>query len=224
MFFGSKTKNDKSVTWDEYLEIEDIQNGVVKLSNDRYRAYLEIFPIPLTHCSEQEMMAVYHGWRNFLVTLEQMIAIFIQSRQVDLDSVLKIQRENRERFIEQYGLSGKITEQFYIEQESFNLDLMDNRNLPIRRNIFIFIADHKKFGSINEATEYLHDRIEESEHRIKVFSRRKHLLDNAGVCDLLQAWANKKQSRYITGKEMYERGFHETFLVKGVPLHLAENI
>lgn len=205
----------KSISWPEYLELEDVQDGLVILSNGRYRKYLEIFPIPLTHCSEKEMRNVYFGWQDFLRTLEIEIALYIQSRQVDLEEVMKRQKENRFNFIRTYNASGSTTEAFLMEQEHFNRELLASRNLPVRRNFLVFPLDDPT-RSPEKANDFLSDRIEESLGRIQRFVRRYKRLETPEVYDILHAWCNKKQSKYISGVDLYEKGFHSLF-VRGVP-------
>lgn len=205
----------KSISWPEYLELEDIQDGLVILSDGRYRKYLEIFPIPLTHCSEKELRNVYLGWQDFLRTLEIEIALYIQSRQVDLEEVMKRQRENRFNFVRTYNASGSMTEAFLIEQEHFNRELLVSRNLPVRRNFLVFPLDDPT-RSPEKANDFLNDRIEESLGRIQRFVRRYKRLETPDVYDILHAWCNKKQSKYISGVDLYEKGFHSLF-VRGVP-------
>ncbi|MBR8660714.1 hypothetical protein [Brevibacillus sp. NL20B1] len=205
----------KSINWSEYLELEDVQDGLVILSNGRYRKYLEIFPIPLTHCSEKELRNVYLGWQDFLRTLEIEIALYIQSRQVDLEEVMKRQRENRINFVRTYNASGSMTEVFLMEQEHFNRELLVSRNLPVRRNFLVFPLEDPT-RSPEKANDFLNDRIEESLVRIQRFVRRYKRLETPDVYDILHAWCNKKQSKYISGNDLYEKGFHSLF-VKGVP-------
>jgi hypothetical protein len=205
----------KSISWPGYLELEDVQDGLVILSDGRYRKYLEIFPIPLTHCSEKELRNVYLGWQDFLRTLEIEIALYIQSRQVDLEEVMKRQRENRFNFVRTYNASGSMTEAFLIEQEHFNRELLVSRNLPVRRNFLVFPLDDPT-RSPEKANDFLNDRIEESLGRIQRFVRRYKRLETPDVYDILHAWCNKKQSKYISGNDLYEKGFHSLF-VRGVP-------
>lgn len=205
----------KSISWPGYLELEDVQDGLVILSDGRYRKYLEIFPIPLTHCSEKELRNVYLGWQDFLRTLEIEIALYIQSRQVDLEEVMKRQRENRINFVRTYNASGSMTEAFLMEQEHFNRELLGSRNLPVRRNFLVFPLDDPT-RSPEKANDFLDDRIEESLGRIQRFVRRYKRLETPDVYDILHAWCNKKQSKYISGVDLYEKGFHSLF-VRGVP-------
>lgn len=206
---GSKNE----INWDEYLGIEEIENGMLILKDGTYRKYLEIHPIPLTHCSEKELRNVYTGWHDFLNSLEAEIMLYIQSRQVDLEEVMKQQRENRINMIRKYNAAGTVTEEFLIEQEKFNLQLLESRNLPVRRNFFVYyLNDYSK--SIEQANDYLNDRIEESLHYIQRFVRRFDVLSTAGIYDVVHAWCNKRQSKYISGSDMYENGFANLF-VKG---------
>ncbi|WP_236406882.1 ubiquinone biosynthesis protein COQ9 [Microaerobacter geothermalis] len=176
------------------------------LKNGGYRKYVEIHPIPLTHCSEKEMKNVYFGWREFLNTLETDIMLYIQSRQVDLDAVMKEQKENRIAMIKKYNAQGSVTEEFLIHQENFNLELMESRNLPVRRNFLIFLLNDHSFN-FEKAEDFLTDRIEESFQYIHRFVRRYNVLKTPEVYDILHAWCNKTQSKYISGADMYEQGF-----------------
>lgn len=205
----------KHISWAEYLELEEVRDGLVILSGGRYRKYLEVFPIPLTHCSEKEMRNVYLGWQDFLRTLDIEIALYIQSRQVDLEEVMKKQRENRIHFVRTYNASGSMTEAFLMEQEHFNRELLASRNLPVRRNFFVFSL-YDPSRSPEKANDFLNDRMEESLVRIQRFVRRYKQLDTPDIYDILHAWCNKKQSKYITGADLYKKGFDNLF-VRGVP-------
>jgi hypothetical protein len=80
-----------------YLDIEEIHNGVVILKNGGMRMVLMVSAINFALKSEQEQNAIIYSFQGFLNSLSFSIQIVMQSRRLDLSAYLaKLKTKNKE--------------------------------------------------------------------------------------------------------------------------------
>lgn len=80
-----------------YLDIEEIHNGVVILKNGGMRMVLMVSAINFALKSEQEQNAIIYSFQGFLNSLSFSIQIVMQSRRLDLSAYLaKLKAKNKE--------------------------------------------------------------------------------------------------------------------------------
>ncbi len=79
-----------------YLDIEEIHNGVVILKNGGLRLVLMVSAINFSLKSEEEQNAIIYSFQGFLNSLAFPIQIVMQSRRLDLSSYLaKLKSKNK---------------------------------------------------------------------------------------------------------------------------------
>lgn len=79
-----------------YLDIEEIHNGVVILKNGGLRLVLMVSAINFSLKSEEEQNAIIYSFQGFLNSLSFPIQIVMQSRRLDLSSYLaKLKSKNK---------------------------------------------------------------------------------------------------------------------------------
>jgi len=87
-----------SLATQQFVNIESINNGVIKLKNGSYRKILMVGGINFDLKSAEEQEMITFAFQGFLNTIDFTIQFFIHSRKLNIDSYLKKveDRENQE--------------------------------------------------------------------------------------------------------------------------------
>ena len=82
----------------QFVEIEDIRNGVAILKNGSLRTILMVSGINFELKSEEEQNAISYAYQNFLNTLDFSIQLIIHSRKLNIENYLDklAERQNQE--------------------------------------------------------------------------------------------------------------------------------
>ena len=83
----------KESSTQEYLDIEEIHNGVIILKNASMRVVLMVSTVNFALKSEDEQNAIIYAYQNFLNSLPFPIQMVMQSRRIDLSGYLSKLRE-----------------------------------------------------------------------------------------------------------------------------------
>jgi len=118
------------LTTQQFLEIEDIREGILILKDKSLRGVLAVSSMNFVLKSEEEQKAIIYQFQNFLNSLDFPIQICIQSRKLNLtgyiekleelekkqkDELLKIQTRSYIDFIKNLLMEGSImTKNFYV--------------------------------------------------------------------------------------------------------------
>ncbi|TSC91475.1 MAG: hypothetical protein CEN92_255 [Candidatus Berkelbacteria bacterium Licking1014_96] len=93
---GSQSQVITAPSTQNYLDIEEIHNGVVILKNGGLRMVLMVSAINFSLKSEGEQNAIIYSFQGFLNSLAFPIQIVMQSRRLDLSSYLaKLKSKNK---------------------------------------------------------------------------------------------------------------------------------
>jgi len=118
------------LTTQQFLEIEDIREGILVLKDKSLRGVLLVSSLNFALKSEEEQNAIIYQFQNFLNSLDFPIQIYIQSRKLNItgyleklkeleekqkDELLKIQTREYRNFIESLLTEGSImSKNFYV--------------------------------------------------------------------------------------------------------------
>jgi len=118
------------VSTQQFLEIEDIREGVLVLKDKSLRGVLAVSSLNFALKSEEEQNAIIYQFQSFLNSLDFPIEIYIQSRRLNLtryleeletlekkqeNELLKIQTRSYIEFIKSLLAGGSImTKNFYV--------------------------------------------------------------------------------------------------------------
>ncbi len=82
----------------QFVEIEDIRNGVVILKNGSLRTILMVSGINFELKSEEEQNVISYAYQNFLNTLDFSVQLVIHSRKLNIENYLNklAERQNQE--------------------------------------------------------------------------------------------------------------------------------
>lgn len=118
------------LTTQQFLEIENIKEGVIILKDKSLRGIIAVSSLNFELKSEEEQNAIIYQFQNFLNSLEFPIQIYVQSRKLNLtgyieklkelenrqkDELLKIQTREYIKFIENLLTQGSVmSKSFYL--------------------------------------------------------------------------------------------------------------
>ena len=157
----------------QFVDIQEIRNGIVILKNGTYVSLLLISPVNLYLKSSDEQEATLSSFQSFLNTLDFHVQISVQSRRLDIRPYL---RSLEERLLEQKEELLKIQTQEYIEFiKTFSTEV----NVMVK-NFFVVVPytppalDTKNggfFGMFKTQKEVITDPIEFERQRSQIDER-----------------------------------------------------
>ncbi len=98
--------NQKKLSVQEWLQIEKIlNNGIIKLKNNKYIKLIKIYPINYNLKSDFEKETILNSYKIFLKTCNFNFQILIQSNKEDLQKNIQNINENikKEKFLNEIG-------------------------------------------------------------------------------------------------------------------------
>ena len=116
----------------EFLEVEDIRDGVVMLKNNQIRGVLMVSSINFALKSTEEQNSIIYAFQSFLNSLDFSCQIVIQSRNINvrpyLDKIKKLEEKHTNELL-------KIQTASYIE---FIKELVKGENI-MTKNFFVVV-------------------------------------------------------------------------------------
>ena len=124
------------ITTQQFLEIEEIKQGLVILRNKSLRGVLMVSSINFTLKSEEEQNAIIHQFQGFLNSLDFSIQLLVQSRRLNMtgysdklkeleekqeSELLRIQTAEYKKFISDLLAQGTIMTKNFFVVVPFNL-------------------------------------------------------------------------------------------------------
>jgi type IV secretory pathway VirB4 component len=122
-----------ALTTQQFLEIEDIKEGVVILKDGSLRGILAVSSLNFELKSEEEQNAIIYQFQNFLNSLDFPIQIYIQSRKLNLTGYLEKLKEIEEA---QKNELLKIQTHSYIE---FIKSLVGEGSSIMRKSFYVIV-------------------------------------------------------------------------------------
>ena len=84
--------NNQNTSTQQFVEIEDIRDGILILKNGGLRRVLMVSGVNFDLKSEEEQNLIIYSFQNFLNTLDFSVQFFIHSRKVNVDAYLAAMR------------------------------------------------------------------------------------------------------------------------------------
>lgn len=82
-------KSNKKVSSRQQIDIREIKDGVLILSNHRYRVVLHVSPVNFELRSEDEQDAIIETYESFLNSVGVPLQVLIRIREMDMDTYLE---------------------------------------------------------------------------------------------------------------------------------------
>jgi hypothetical protein len=168
----------------QQIDIENVHNGIIKISANQYRIVLQTSSINFELRSEEEQDAIIDTYESFLNSIGFAIQILIRTREIDMDSyLLKLENQiNTEKLI------------IYKQQlESYRrfISSLISANKILSRQFYIVIAyetdKHQEISVINDQLTLRSDIISKNLARLGLSCRQ---LTSIEVVDLFYSFYN----------------------------------
>lgn len=168
----------------QQIDIENVHNGIIKISANQYRIVLQTSSINFELRSEEEQDAIIDTYESFLNSIGFAIQILIRTREIDMDSyLLKLENQiNTEKLI------------IYKQQlESYRrfISSLISANKILSRQFYIVIAyetdKHQEISVINDQLTLRSDIISKNLARLGLSCRQ---LTSIEVIDLFYSFYN----------------------------------
>lgn len=178
----------------EWLSIENINNGIIELKDGRYVKVIEILPVNFYLKSDVEQENIIYYFASYLKVAPDNIQIKVLTQRADIDDYLERLYMNSE------NERNELCQGMIIDEAEFVKTLSDNTAVK-KRFFIIFEYAHKGFeGRINhnEAYKYLSDEAYKAERYLSQCGLEVlNINDDGFLIDLLYGIINKHTSKYI---------------------------
>lgn len=167
-------KNNHKESSKQQLDITNIEDDILQLSNHRYRAIIQISTINFELKSESEKDIITELYQNFLNSLPSQIQIYIQVRELDLKtytSNFRTSLKNNDSYIK------------YKNQINNYIDFVNNlshKNKILTRLFYLIIPIDDCNNNYLEAKNKLNincDIIQKNLTKLKLSTKRLNNLD-----------------------------------------------
>lgn len=178
----------------EWLSIENINNGIIELKDGRYVKVIEILPVNFYLKSDVEQENIIYYFASYLKVAPDNMQIRVLTQRADIDDYLERLYMNSE------NERNELCQGMIINEAEFVKTLSDNTAVK-KRFFIIFEYAHKGFeGRINynEAYKYLSDEAYKAERYLSQCGLEAlNINDDGFLIDLLYGIINKHTSKYI---------------------------
>ena len=185
-YYGNSTQ--------EWLSIENINNGIIELKDGRYVKVIEILPVNFYLKSDVEQENIIYYFASYLKVAPDNMQIRVLTQRADIDDYLERLYMNSE------NERNELCQGMIINEAEFVKTLSDNTAVK-KRFFIIFEYAHKGFeGRINynEAYKYLLDEAYKAERYLSQCGLEVlNINDDGFLIDLLYGIINKHTSKYI---------------------------
>jgi hypothetical protein len=182
-------KSDRKASARNQIDIEGVQDGVLILPHNRYRAILSVSPVNFELKSEDERDAIIDTYESFLNSVGCPLQILVRTREIDMDKYVTDLAARKEH-----------------EKEAIYRDQLDNYTQFIRglvetnkiltRNFYVVVpyaANGKlDFAGIREQLEQKVDIVRKGLARLSMSSRK---LSDLEILDLFYSFYNPEQAK-----------------------------
>lgn len=206
----SYKKPNKKLSSRRQIDIESVEDGMLRLSRGRYRKVLSVSPVNFELKSEAEQDAIIDTYESFLNSLSCPLQILIRTREIDIDNYLAELS---------YRLASE-TEEIYRGQlanyDEFIRSLVkDNRILTRKFYVVVPYDAPTKIDAelIQEQLNIRVDIVTKGLSRLGIHARE---VDSLAVLDLFYSFYSPGQSKLQPLTEQALRILHEGYVQKEV--------
>ncbi len=164
------------------MGFEDIKNGVIVMSNNRFCAVVETGSINFDLLSEEEQYAVENSIMRYVRSLNFPVEIIVQSRKVDNKAAINKLAENYEKLPETLRVYAE--DQVAVLSQYMAVEFSMDRKICVVVNL----EGYKNFDKARSELQRRARVIKENLRRINVDAE---MLDTAGVTDFIFNMLNK---------------------------------
>ena len=178
----------------EWLSIENINNGIIELKDGRYVKVIEILPVNFYLKSEVEQENIIYYFASYLKVAPDNIQIRVLTQRADIDDYLE------RLYVNSQNERNELCQNMIIDEAEFVKTLSDNTAVK-KRFFIIFEYAHKGFEgrvNYNDAYKYLSDEAYKAERYLSQCGLEVlNINDDGFLIDLFYGIINKHTSKYI---------------------------
>lgn len=183
------TKSNNKVSSRRQIAIEGVEDGILRMPDNRYAVILKVSSINLGLKSDTEKDAIIETYKSFLNSLACPIDILIRIREIDVDKYLDDYRARMEE--EQEEVYKKQIEAYI----NFVRDLIQTNKI-LTRHFYIVVPFHNQNKASFEVVKdqlALHTGIVES--GLAKLGMHTRQLDSLELLDLFYTFYNPEQAK-----------------------------
>jgi len=173
---------DKKNATQQFIPVEEINSGIIKLRDGSLRAILSVFSINMSLKSQDEQEAIILEFQNLLNTLEFSIQILVQSRKHDIrpyieeleermsiqkGELLQVQTQEYINFIRQFSNSVNIMAKHFYVVVPFNESIASASEGGIRETLSGFFSSSTRTRKEADALRFEEQR-NQLEQRVSI--------------------------------------------------------
>ena len=178
----------------EWLSIENINNGIIELKDGRYVKVIEILPVNFYLKSEVEQENIIYYFASYLKVAPDNLQIRVLTQRADIDDYLE------RLYVNSQNERNELCQNMIIDEAEFVKTLSDNTAVK-KRFFIIFEYAHKGFEgrvNYNDAYKYLSDEAYKAERYLSQCGLEVlNINDDGFLIDLFYGIINKHTSKYI---------------------------
>ena len=181
----------------KWIQIKNIENGIIELKNGKFCKVLEVYPINFSLKSEGEQEAILYQYKNFLNICDFDVQILVESKKGNLDNHISIIEENIKK--EESLETKKLMEEYInmIREESL-------KNAISKKFFIVFFSKLEKgklrehiLLELNEKTLKIKESLGKCGNDVKEFNK-----NNRELINLIYTYLNPSISKIQLIKEV----------------------
>lgn len=181
----------------QFVDVEDIKDGVVKLKGGGLRAVVMVAGINFELKSEEEQDIITSGYQDFLNSLDFSLQIIIHSRKLNIENYLKKMEERRgnegsellRNQIDEYisFIRGFVKENEIMTKNFFVVIPYESSGVEIKKGFFSFFSgkkETKKDESVEQSFTQLRQRVDQVAAGLERLGLRAVVLNDDELTEL----------------------------------------
>lgn len=207
MFGLQKSKNKTSAR--QQIAIKGVQDGILMLPNNEYRAILQVSPVNFELRSEEEQDAIIDIYESFLNSVGTSLQILVRTREIDMDKYLDDLSERLE------SETVPIYQQQLTNYDAFIRSLITTNKILTRH--FYIVVPYKPTGKADfdlthEQLKIKLDIVAKGMSRLGMYTNQ---LDSLEVLDLFYSFYSPAQAKVQPLTEQALQMIHTALVEKG---------
>ena len=206
MFGLQKSKNKTSAR--QQIAIKGVQDGILILPNNEYRAILQVSPVNFELRSEEEQDAIIDIYESFLNSVGTSLQILVRTREIDMDNYLDDLSERLE------NETVPIYQQQLTNYDAFIRSLITTNKILTRH--FYIVVPYKPTGKADfdlthEQLKIKLDIVAKGMSRLGMYTNQ---LDSLEVLDLFYSFYSPSQAKIQPLTEQALQMIHTALIEK----------
>lgn len=197
---GDESENPNITEAQQLLPFEDIREGVIVMSDNRFRAVIECSSVNYTLKTDGERDLIEMSFQQFLNSLPCAITIFTQTKLIDNTRRQRLLEKSIEEVTEEYPAMSEYAEQY--RKDMANLTNCIGNSTQKKRYIIVPYDEVNALGELSQE-EKVHYAVREIRNRCNIIKANleqvgvnTHLLDTKELVELIYSSYHRDDYSY----------------------------